>query len=150
MSETRIHPETGKVLARGVREQIVCFGPLARKLLVPGWYPDDDSDSIHTGGDLAKSDEVYKQLRLEYAQRIKAIRKQLGLTQEQAGRLIGGGIRAFQKYERGTVSPSDAAIGLIEVLARHPEAMQTLERLRGEGEEPLTVAEKAVPDKLPG
>lgn len=149
MSETRIHPETGKVLVRGVREQIVRFGSLARKLEVPGWYPDDDSDSVHSGLDLAKSDEVYKQLRLEYAQRIKAIRKKLGLTQEEAGRVIGGGARAFQKYERGAVSPSDAAIGLIELLARYPHLLRTLESLRENVEEPVMVAEEMMPDNMP-
>jgi HTH-type transcriptional regulator/antitoxin MqsA len=130
MSETRIHPETGKVLTRGTREQSVRFGSLSQKLHVAGWYPDDDSDAIHSGTDLVEADEIYKKLRAAYAVRIKDLRKKLSLTQEQAGRLIGGGPRAFQKYERGVVSPSDAAIGLLEVLARHPDAIKTLEEIR--------------------
>ena len=32
---------------------------------------------------------------------IRRIRKKLGLTQAAAGELIGGGPRAFQKYETG-------------------------------------------------
>jgi HTH-type transcriptional regulator/antitoxin MqsA len=79
MTETRIHPETGKVLSRDTREQIVRFGTLSQKVLVPGWYPDDDGDAIHSGRDLAESDEVYKKLRAAYAVRIKELRKTLRL-----------------------------------------------------------------------
>lgn len=130
MSETRIHPETGKVLRRGVRPQTVVVGSLSRSLDVPGWYPDDDSDSVHSGFDLKASDEAYRALREEYAAHVKAVRKRLGLTQEEAGVIIGGGKRAFQKYESGRTPPSDAAVGLIEVLARHPEEVATLRAFR--------------------
>ena len=137
MSETRIHPETGKELRRGVRQQTVVVGSLARTIDVPGWYPDDDSDAIHSGADLKASNEAFKALREEYATRVKSVRKKLGLTQEEAGAIIGGGKRAFQKYESGRTPPSDAAVGLIEVLARHPEEVATLRTFR-------LVPEKAV------
>lgn len=130
MSETRIHPETGKVLHRDVRPQIVVVGSLTRTIDVPGWYPDDDSDAIHSGTDLKASNEAFKALREEYAAHVKAVRKRLGLTQEEAGVIIGGGKRAFQKYESGRTPPSDAAVGLIEVLARHPEEVATLRTFR--------------------
>jgi HTH-type transcriptional regulator/antitoxin MqsA len=130
MSETRIHPETAKELRRCVRQQTVCVGSLSRTVAVPGWYPDDDSDAIHSGADLKASNEAFKTLRGEYAARVKTIRKQLGLTQEEAGIIIGGGKRAFQKYESGRTPPSDAAVGLIELLARHPEEIATLRAFR--------------------
>jgi len=52
VSETRIHPETGKVLRRDVRPQTVVVGSLSRTVDVPGWYPDDESDGVHSGADL--------------------------------------------------------------------------------------------------
>ena len=130
MTETRIHPETGKVLRRGVRRQTVKFGSMARAVEVPGWYPDDDSDAIHTGADLADSDRVFRELRTAYAAHVRDVRKRLGLTQEEAGRLIGGGRRAFQKYESGAMPPSEAAVGLIEILHRHPEEVEFLKTMR--------------------
>jgi HTH-type transcriptional regulator/antitoxin MqsA len=130
MTETRIHPETGKALQRGVRSQTVKFGSMTRVVEVPGWYPDDDSDSIHTGTDLAESDRVYRELRTAYAAHVRRVRKRLKLTQEEAGRLIGGGRRAFQKYESGAMPPSDAAVGLIEILQRHPEELEFLKSIR--------------------
>lgn len=131
MEETRIHPETGQRLRRGVRCETVRFGSLSQDVEVPGWYPDDAGDGIHTGADLAESDRVYRDLREQYAKRVRAVRKRLNLTQIEAGRIIGGGKRAFQKYESGATPPSDAAVGLIELLARHPEEVETLRAIRG-------------------
>lgn len=133
MPLTRIDPETGVTLTRGVRKAVVRYGMMSRTVDVPGWYPHDpvDDNGLHTGADLIESNEVFKQLRAEYAGRIRTIRKKLGLTQAEAGRIIGGGKRAFQKYESGKVPPSDAAIGLIEILARHPDEVETLRAMRG-------------------
>jgi HTH-type transcriptional regulator/antitoxin MqsA len=103
---------------------------MTRALNVPGWYPDDDSDSIHSGEDLAESDRVFAELKTAYAAHVREVRKQLKLTQEEAGRVIGGGRRAFQKYESGATPPSDAAVGLIELLHRHPEDVEFLKALR--------------------
>src|SRR6218665_2961592 len=96
VTEPRIHPETGKELRRAVRQQTVRVGSLQRLVDVPGWYPDDDSDAIHSGADLQASNEAFKALREEYAAHVRAVRKKLGLTQEEAGVIIGGGKRAFQ------------------------------------------------------
>ncbi len=130
MAETRIHPETGATLRRGVRPQTIRYGSLAREIDVPGWYPADGGDGIHTGADLAEADRAYRELRGEYAAHVRQARKRLKLSQEEAGRIIGGGKRAFQKYESGATPPSDAAVGLIELLIRHPEELETLRAIR--------------------
>lgn len=132
MTETRFHPETGKRLTRQTRREIVAFGPLKREVEVQGWYPDDDSDSLHTGADLKQANAAFKDLRAAYPGHVKTIRKKLGLTQEKAGLLIGGGKRAFQKYEAGTLLPSDAAMGLLEILNQRPDAIAILETLRSQ------------------
>lgn len=130
MTDTRIHPETGKTLRRDVRPQVVTFGSMSRTVEVPGWYPDDDSDAIHTGADLKESDRVFRELKAEYGAHVRRVRKRLKLTQEEAGRIIGGGRRAFQKYESGSTPPSEAAVGLIELLQRHPEEIEFLKSIR--------------------
>ncbi len=130
MTETRIHPVTGKTLRREVRPETISHGAMARTVDLPGWYPDDDSDSIHSGTDLEARDEAFRELRAAYAARIRSVRKRHKLTQEEAGRLIGGGPRAFQKYESGKTPPSEAAVGLIEILDRHPEVIATLREVR--------------------
>ena len=130
MTETRVHPETGKTLRRDVRTQTVSFGSMTRAVNVPGWYPEDDSDSIHSGADIAESDRAFRELKADYAAHVRNVRRTLKLTQEEAGRIIGCGRRAFQKYESGATPPSDAAVGLIELLHRHPEELEFLKSLR--------------------
>src|SRR3990167_10749938 len=103
MTETRIHPKTGKALRRGARPQTIRFGSMTRVVEAPGWYPDDDSDSVHSGADLAESDLAFRELKAAYAAHVPKVRKRLGLTQEEAGRLIGGGRRAVPKDGSGVM-----------------------------------------------
>ncbi|MBP7000274.1 hypothetical protein [Amaricoccus sp.] len=63
MTVTQIHPETGKPLRRDVRPQVVRFGAAARVVDVPGWHPDDDGDSMHSGADPAESDRIFREMR---------------------------------------------------------------------------------------
>ena len=57
---------------------------------------------------------------------IRAIRKQLNLSQTEAGKLIGGGPRAFTKYEAGTVKPAASVISLLRILEANPTVLTTL------------------------
>ncbi|WP_224957736.1 type II TA system antitoxin MqsA family protein [Geomonas subterranea] len=57
---------------------------------------------------------------------IRRIRKKLHLTQEAAGLIIGGGPRAFQKYEKGDLLPSWAISNALILLDRDPEALLVL------------------------
>ena len=68
---------------------------------------------------------------------IRAIRLGLDLTQVEAGELIGGGPRAFAKYEAGTVRPSASVTRLLRLLEADPAAISTL---RGNGPHPLPAA----------
>src|SRR3712207_4526739 len=121
---------------RGLRRQLIRFGSLSRTLDVPGWYVEGDNEGIHVGDDLAEMEEAYAELRSAYSRRVREFRKRIGLSQEEAGYLIGGGKRAFQKYESGKMEPSEAAVGLIELLIAHPQALETLRAVRA-GKEAL-------------
>ena len=57
---------------------------------------------------------------------IRATRERLGLSQREAGRLLGGGPRAFAKYEAGTVNPSAASNNLLLVLRSNPSSASVL------------------------
>ena len=58
--------------------------------------------------------------------RIRAIRETLGLTQEEADGLLGGGPQAFARYEAGSVKPRAASRNLLRVLEVYPEALGVL------------------------
>ena len=57
---------------------------------------------------------------------IRAIRMGLGLSQVDAGELLGGGPRAFTKYEAGTVRPAASVVNLLRLLEADPAALLTL------------------------
>ena len=58
---------------------------------------------------------------------IRIIREGLGLSQREAGSLLGGGPNAFAKYESGSVVPRAALVKLLLVLRDHPGALSTLQ-----------------------
>ena len=127
---TRIHPETGETLHRDTRLMKVQVGPFSEEVMVGGWYPKGVGDAIHTGADLAEFEETWDRLRGRYAAYLRESRKRWRLTQEQAGKLIGGGKRAFQKYETGKALPTEAAVGLIELLNADEANLERLRRIR--------------------
>lgn len=59
---------------------------------------------------------------------VRRVRRKLGLTQREAGLLLGGGRNAFQKYESAEVLTSQAISNLLRVLERHPSALEVLRR----------------------
>lgn len=54
------------------------------------------------------------------------IRKKLGLTQQEAAQLAGGGKNAFSRYERGQAKPVAAVTNLFRLLDRHPDLLNEL------------------------
>lgn len=62
---------------------------------------------------------------------IKRIRRHYGLTQAAAGKFLGGGKIAFNKYENDDVAQSEAMDNLLRVIDLCPDAYLTLERIKG-------------------
>ena len=67
---------------------------------------------------------------------ITRIRQRLGLSKLEAGDLIGGGPRAFSKYESGTIEPAAAVSNLLRVLDANPTV---LDQLRGLPAPPIDI-----------
>ena len=85
---------------------------------------------------------------------IKEIRKSLGLSQVSAGELLGGGPRAFSKYENGSVKPSVALIRILKFLKLRPQELRTMSGgedgpVRKRGESPFEVKGKDVSELNP-
>jgi HTH-type transcriptional regulator/antitoxin MqsA len=57
---------------------------------------------------------------------IRALRKSLTLTQEDAGKLLGGGPVAFCKYERNDLTPVDSMDNLLWLIKKFPELIYHL------------------------
>jgi HTH-type transcriptional regulator/antitoxin MqsA len=124
-------PETGAPMYRGVRPMTLTYKGESLTFDMPGWYCDHSEESIHTGEDMKVSDRMLNLLKarcegLLEPEQIRRIRKKLHLTQEAAGILIGGGPRAFQKYESGDLLPSRAISSALLLLDHDPEALSLL------------------------
>jgi HTH-type transcriptional regulator/antitoxin MqsA len=124
-------PETGTPMHRDVRPMTLTYRGEKITFDMPGWYCDQSDESIHTGADTKVSDRILNLLKarseglLEPVE-IRRIRKKLHLTQEFAGMVIGGGPRAFQKYESGDLLPSRAISSALVLLDHDPEALTVL------------------------
>src|ERR1700719_1356716 len=124
-------PKTGAPMQRGGRPMTLEYKGASTTFDMPGWYCDASQESIHTGEDMKVSDRVLNRLKaategLPLPEEIKRIRTKLGLTQEAAGELIGGGPRAFQKYEAGDLLPSRAVSSALALLDHDPSALSVL------------------------
>ncbi|WP_205743290.1 type II toxin-antitoxin system MqsA family antitoxin [Geobacter sp. FeAm09] len=125
-------PETGAPMYRGVRPMTLAYKGKNVTFDMPGWYCDQSEESIHTSEDMKVSDRMLNRLKAQgegllEPEEIRRIRKKLHLSQEAAGLLIGGGPRAFQKYENGDLVPSRAISSALALLDHDPESLSVLE-----------------------
>ncbi len=137
MAETPVCPETGALMYRDERPMTLEYRGRSTTFSMPGWYCDRSDQSIHTAEDMKVSDRALNRLRAEAErllapEEIRRIRKKLGLNQVQAGELIGGGPRAFQKYEAGDLVPSRAANTALILLDNDPAALREVELRYGD------------------
>jgi HTH-type transcriptional regulator/antitoxin MqsA len=134
MNETRIHPVTRARLTRDTRPFVVRYRDLERTVDLPGWYPAKrGGEGLHVGDDMAVVDAALAELKAESQgvlkpAEVRAIRLRLKLSQRKASELLGGGPRAFQKYESGEVLVSRSMTQLLRLLERDPRRLEELKR----------------------
>jgi HTH-type transcriptional regulator/antitoxin MqsA len=130
MTDT-IDPETRAALRRDVRPFTLTYKGESMTFDMPGWYGDGADDGVFEPEDMKISDRALNRLKaradgLLEPEEIRRIRKRLGLTQEEAGEIIGGGPRAFQKYETGDGLPSRAISSALVLLDHDPSGLAVL------------------------
>ena len=57
---------------------------------------------------------------------ISSVRKKLKLDQKEAGKIFGGGVNAFSRYENGKSKPPIALIKLFFILDQYPELLELI------------------------
>lgn len=129
--KVRYNPETGEELYRDVRQIEIIYQSSKMKFDMPGWYPTDNNNGIFDKEDMKVYSKAINRLKAEregllLPEQIRKIRKTLKLTQHQAGEMIGGGRKAFQKYESGEILPSRAASNLLRLLNYQPTLLNVL------------------------
>jgi len=102
-----------------------------RVLRTLGWWCSQCGEAILTGEVLRAREKSFLELKAEVdgvlgPSEVAEVRTALGLTQRKAGQLLGGGPRAFQKYEAGTQAVSVPMSNLLRLLARDPSRIREL------------------------
>jgi HTH-type transcriptional regulator / antitoxin MqsA len=137
MSNPRDYPDTiesaesGRPLRRGVKMLTITVDGETMTYGQPGWWASLD-DPADTEGQLIDEDNVIRAAARREARAkakhavlsplvVRAIREQCGLSQRDAARVFGGGIKAFEKYESGEVAPSSSMTRLLLLAARRPD-----------------------------
>ncbi len=122
--------ECGGVMTRDVRPMTITYKGLSATFDMPGWYC-ECGERVIDGRDMDVSDRQLNRLKAQAEHlvlpgEVRRIRKKLGLNQQAAGSLLGGGPNAFHKYESGEVLPSQAISNLLRVLEAMPEGLKIL------------------------
>jgi HTH-type transcriptional regulator/antitoxin MqsA len=102
-----------------------------RKLKTLGWWCAQCGESILEGDALRATERAFLELKAEVdgvlgPSEVAAVRQKIGLSQRKAGKLLGGGPRAFQKYEAGTQAVSVPMNHLLILLANDPKRLREL------------------------
>ncbi len=131
MTDSPVCPSTGAPMRRDIRPLTLRYKSGSITFDMPGWYAEQSDEGIHTGEDMKVSDRALNRLKARAEQLlepedIRRVRRKLGLSQATAGELIGGGPRAFQKYEAGDLLPSRAITSALRLLDRDPAGLQAL------------------------
>jgi HTH-type transcriptional regulator / antitoxin MqsA len=131
LPETMVAPETGELLKRDVRPFTVTYKGQSITVDLPGYYSASSDEGVLIGDDMRVTDEALRILKeqtegLPSPATIKRIRAKLKLSQREAGALFKVGENAFDKYERGLITPSGPTVQLIKMLDRHPELVDEL------------------------
>jgi putative transcriptional regulator len=80
-------------------------------------------ESLREGGAILRGEKTPSRTFNVESLDIKRIRKSFGLTQNQFSSLLGISIGTLRNWEQGRRSPEGPARVLLQVAARHPEAV---------------------------
>jgi len=97
---------------------------------IAGWHCQNCGEVEFDDGEGVRFADAIKQFARECdemeAAELARIRRKLGLTQQEAALLTGGGPNAFSRYERGKAKPLPSVTNLFKLLDKHPHLLDEI------------------------
>ncbi len=136
-TKTQPCPECGGKMRYEKHDDVLEHKGHERTIKTLGWWCTKCGEGILSGDALLAHDKAFRDFKAEVDGVLKPaevarVRKALGLSQRRAGQLLGGGPRAFQKYEAGTQAVSGPMSNLLRLLAADPSRLQEILAAQGE------------------
>ena len=133
--KTQACPTCGGEMRFEKRTDTLLYKGHERKIQTQAWWCKSCDEAILAGEALRGRELEFQKLKAEVDEvlapaDVAAVRARLGLSQRKAGELLGGGPRAFQKYEAGTQAVSSPMSHLLTLLANDPKRLEELRGLR--------------------
>lgn len=130
-SATRSCQVCGGALRRQTRNRSIPYGERSVTIRQPAWWCENCGEGVLGSGDARVADLAFATLKAEAEglmtpAEVAIARKRLGLSQRKAGEILGGGARAFQRYEHGTVVVSRPMANLLRLLLRDPKRLREI------------------------
>jgi HTH-type transcriptional regulator/antitoxin MqsA len=129
--KTRSCPACGGTAVRETRPRTIRYKRRSVQIQQPAWWCTDCGEGILDSKDAAVADVAFATLKARVEgvlppADITRIRKTLWLSQRQAGKILGGGARAFQRYESGSIVVSKPMSNLLALLDHEPALIHQL------------------------
>lgn len=130
-TKTQACPECGGLMRYEKHDDVLAYGGRKRTIKTLGWWCTKCGEAILTGEALVRHEKAFLQLKAEVdgvlgPKEVARVREALGLSQRKAGEVLGGGPRAFQKYESGKQAVSVPMSLLLRLLAHDPSRLREL------------------------
>ncbi len=129
--QTQACPECGGVMKYEKHDDVLEYKEQTRTIKTLGWWCTKCGEGILTGEPLQAHEQAFQELKAVVddvlgPKEVAEVRRTLGLSQRRAGELLGGGPRAFQKYEAGKQAVSVPMSQLLRLLANDPARLREL------------------------
>ena len=131
IKRTQACPECGGVMRYEEHDDVLAYKDQQRAIKTLGWWCSKCGEGIVTGEPLLAHERAFQEFKASVDQvmgpkEVARVREHLGLSQRRAGEVLGGGPRAFWKYESGKQAVSLPMNNLLRLLANDPERVKEI------------------------
>jgi HTH-type transcriptional regulator/antitoxin MqsA len=115
-------------MARAARPRTIRYKKRSVEIEQPAWWCGNCGEGVLDSKDSVVADRAFATLKAKVEgvldpAAIERVRTRLNLTQRKAGKILGGGARAFQRYESGAVVVSQPMSNLLTLLGDRPDLL---------------------------